>query len=214
MTDEMREADASREAWEHANAVETAGPPPTEEHPDAFLQYDEAAYRAFIGTEPWSKEYSLSLFKAEAEAEVGASPRYFKRVKLSAVALIKMLMHAKSGGQIEVMGLMLGYVHEQTKAMVVTDAFALPVEGTETRVNAAAEGYEYMVEYLTGLRAAGRKENVLGWYHSHPGYGCWLSGIDVATQVLHQKHEEPFLAVVVHFFLLFSIMSRFELMDK
>ena len=22
---------------------------------------------------------------------------------------------------------------------------------------------------------------VIGWYHSHPGYGCWLSGIDVST---------------------------------
>lgn len=32
--------------------------------------------------------------------------------------------------------------------MIVMDAFALPVEGTETRVNAAAEGYEYMVEYV------------------------------------------------------------------
>lgn len=24
----------------------------------------------------------------------------------------------------------------------------------------------------------------MGWYHSHPGYGCWLSGIDVGTQVV------------------------------
>lgn len=23
----------------------------------------------------------------------------------------------------------------------------------------------------------GRPENVVGWYHSHPGYGCWLSGV-------------------------------------
>ena len=23
---------------------------------------------------------------------------------------------------------------------------------------------------------------VVGWYHSHPGYGCWLSGVDVNTQ--------------------------------
>lgn len=28
-----------------------------------------------------------------------------------------------------------------------------------------------------------RPENAVGWYHSHPGYGCWLSGIDVSTQV-------------------------------
>jgi COP9 signalosome complex subunit 5 len=40
-------------------------------------------------------------------------------------------------------------------------------------------------------------ENVVGWYHSHPGYGCWLSGIDVSTQMLNQQFTEPFLAVVI-----------------
>lgn len=44
---------------------------------------------------------------------------------------------------------------------------------------------------------AGRLENVVGWYHSHPGYGCWLSGIDVTTQMLNQQYQEPFLAVVI-----------------
>lgn len=104
-------------------------------------------------------------------------------------------MHAKSGGDIEIMGLMQGRIlgHE----MVVTDAFALPVEGTETRVNAAIEGYEYMVQYTTQIKQVGKMDNVVGWYHSHPGYGCWLSGIDVSTQMLNQTHQEPFLAIVV-----------------
>ena len=31
-------------------------------------------------------------------------PEYFKQVKISAVALIKMAMHARSGGDIEIMG--------------------------------------------------------------------------------------------------------------
>lgn len=32
--------------------------------------------------------------------------------------------------------------------MIVMDAFALPVEGTETRVNAQAAAYEYMAAYI------------------------------------------------------------------
>lgn len=32
---------------------------------------------------------------------------------------------------------------------------------------------------------------------SHPGYGCWLSGIDVSTEKLYQDFTEPFVAVVV-----------------
>lgn len=23
---------------------------------------------------------------------------------------------------------------------------------------------------------------VVGWYHSHPGFGCWLSSVDINTQ--------------------------------
>jgi len=47
------------------------------------------------------------------------------------------------------------------------------------------------------LWQVGRMENVLGWYHSHPSYGCWLSGIDVSTQTLNQQHQDPWLAIVV-----------------
>ena len=49
-----------------------------------------------------------------------------------------------------------------------------------------------------------RLENAVGWYHSHPGYGCWLSGIDVNTQMLHQQFEEPFSAIVVRNFFMYQ----------
>lgn len=77
------------------------------------------------------------------------------------------------------------------------DAFALPVEGTETRVNAQSQAYEYMTAYIESAKEVGRLENAIGWYHSHPGYGCWLSGIDVSTQMLNQNFQEPFVAIVV-----------------
>ena len=34
--------------------------------------------------------------------------------------------------------------------LVIMDSFALPVQGTEARVNAANEANEYMVEYIQG----------------------------------------------------------------
>lgn len=117
-------------------------------------------------------------------------------MRVSAVALIKMVMHARSGGSIEIMGLMQGYTDGDT--VVVTDAFGLPVEGTETRVNAQDDANEYMIQYLELSRNQGaRQENVVGWYHSHPGYGCWLSGIDVSTQKMQQTFNDPFVAVVI-----------------
>lgn len=53
----------------------------------------------------------------------------------------------------------------------------------------------------------GRLENAIGWYHSHPGYGCWLSGIDVSTQMLNQQFQEPFVAVVVRREILTAVIS-------
>lgn len=54
-------------------------------------------------------------------------------------------MHAKSGGNLEIMGMLQGKIHQDT--FIVIDVFALPVEGTETRVNAQAEAYEYIVDF-------------------------------------------------------------------
>ena len=147
-------------------------------HRDALYSYDETEQKAINEERPWRKD-----------------PHHFKNVRISAVALLKMVMHARSGGSIEIMGLMQGKILGDT--FIVTDAFRLPVEGTETRVNAGAEADEYQVNYLTSCRENGRQDNAIGWYHSHPGYGCWLSGIDVNTQKLLQSFQDPYCAVVI-----------------
>ncbi|CAH1443492.1 COP9 signalosome complex subunit 5a [Lactuca sativa] len=167
----------AQQTWELENNIVTMEAPQSSES-DAIFYYDESAQSKFQQEKPWSND-----------------PHYFKRVKVSALALLKMVVHARSGGTIEVMGLMQGKTDGD--AIIVMDAFALPVEGTETRVNAQADAYEYMVDYSQTNKQAGRLENVVGWYHSHPGYGCWLSGIDVSTQMLNQQFQEPFLAVVI-----------------
>ena len=45
------------------------------------------------------------------------------------------------------MGLMQGKV--VGNSLVIVDSFALPVQGTETRVNAQNEANEYMVSYIS-----------------------------------------------------------------
>ncbi len=54
-----------------------------------------------------------------------------------------------------------------------------------------------MIQYLEACEKTNKEEPGLGWYHSHPGYGCWLSGIDVDTQNFNQKFQDPWLAIVV-----------------
>ena len=38
---------------------------------------------------------------------------------------------------------------------------------------------------------------VVGWYHSHPGFGCWLSGVDINTQQSFEALNGRAVAVVV-----------------
>ncbi len=38
---------------------------------------------------------------------------------------------------------------------------------------------------------------VVGWYHSHPGFGCWLSGVDINTQQSFEALSDRAVAVVV-----------------
>ncbi|XP_028399718.1 COP9 signalosome complex subunit 5-like [Dendronephthya gigantea] len=168
----MASSSMAQKTWEMENNIESVP------SVDSIFRYNSKQQQEILSAKPWCKD-----------------PHYFKNIRISALALLKMVMHARSGGNLEVMGLMLGKVDGNT--MIVMDSFALPVEGTETRVNAQSQAYEYMAAYIESAKTVGRLENAIGWYHSHPGYGCWLSGIDVGTQMVSQQYQEPFVAIVI-----------------
>ena len=49
-------------------------------------------------------------------------------------------------------------------------------------VSVEAVDSAFQAQMLDMLKQTHRPEPVVGWYHSHPGFGCWLSGIDINTQ--------------------------------
>ena len=74
---------------------------------------------------------------------------------------------------------MLGeFVDEYTVRVI--DVFAMPQSGTGVSVEAVDPVFQ--AKMLDMLKQTGRPEMVVGWYHSHPGFGCWLSGVDINTQ--------------------------------
>ncbi|CAG8432674.1 5656_t:CDS:2 [Diversispora eburnea] len=100
-------------------------------------------------------------------------------VYISSLALLKMLKHGRAGVPMEVMGLMLGeFVDDYTVRVI--DVFAMPQSGTGVSVEAVDPVFQ--TKMLDMLRQTGRPEMVVGWYHSHPGFGCWLSSVDINTQ--------------------------------
>ncbi|KAF8765614.1 hypothetical protein HU200_008105 [Digitaria exilis] len=117
-----------------------------------------------------------------------------EQVYISSLALLKMLKHGRAGVPMEVMGLMLGeFVDDYTVRVV--DVFAMPQSGTGVSVEAV--DHVFQTNMLDMLKQTGRPEMVVGWYHSHPGFGCWLSGVDINTQQSFEALNPRAVAVVI-----------------
>ena len=67
------------DAWFEANKTETLPPE------DKIFEFDETEQSEIRSAKPWERD-----------------PNYFKYAKVNATALIKMAIHAQSGGNIEV----------------------------------------------------------------------------------------------------------------
>lgn len=123
-------------------------------------------------------------------------------IHISSLALLKMLKHGRAGVPLEVMGLMLGEFIDATTISVspsakagqfrltqagvqCVDVFAMPQSGTSVTVESV--DHVFQTKMLDMLKQTGRPEMVVGWYHSHPGFGCWLSNVDVNTQQVRRR---------------------------
>lgn len=129
-----------------------------------------------------------------AGGEDQPQPDTAEKVQISSLSLLKMLKHGRAGVPMEVMGLMLGeFVDDFTITCV--DVFAMPQHGTGVSVEAVDEVFQ--TNMLEMLKQTGRPQTVVGWYHSHPGFGCWMSGVDQNTQQSFERLHPRAVAVVI-----------------
>lgn len=126
--------------------------------------------------------------------EQGNLPDSSETLSISSLALLKMMKHGRAGIPMEVMGLMLGEFVDEYNIKLV-DVFAMPQTGTGVSVEAVDSAFQIKMTNI--LKATGRHEMCIGWYHSHPGFGCWLSSTDVSTQAAFEKDCERAVAVVI-----------------
>lgn len=101
---------------------------------------------------------------------------------------------ARAGVPMEVMGLMLGEFVDDYSIHVV-DVYAMPQSGTGVSVEAVDPVFQK--EMIDMLQQTGRSEMVVGWYHSHPGFGPWLSSTDINTQQSYEQLHKRCVAVVI-----------------
>lgn len=105
-----------------------------------------------------------------------------------------MMTHCRRGTPFEVMGVMLGeFIDEYT--VEVVDVFAMPQLATTVSVESIDPVYQ--TKMLEMQKSVGRHHMCVGWYHSHPGFGTWLSMVDVQTQKSFEKLSPRAVAVVI-----------------
>jgi len=94
----------------------------------------------------------------------------------------------------EVMGYLLGHFKEGR--VDVTD-IVIPEQESST------VGVQEKDTDTQLIKALQEEENQklgivnVGWYHSHPGFGCFLSHVDLVTQDVWQKVNSRMIALVI-----------------
>ena len=81
----------------------------------------------------------------------------------------------------EVMGLLLGgiYRHNGAEYALVRDVATTELDATDVSVRFDPRAFEKL---FSSLDEVGFRYLIVGWYHSHPSYHCFMSSTDVQTQ--------------------------------
>ncbi|NHJ38686.1 MAG: hypothetical protein FK731_01545 [Asgard group archaeon] len=113
------------------------------------------------------------------------------KVEISPLAFSKIIDWTSSNTEREVGGYLIGYV-EKSKVIITDSTFALS-SSTPTHVQ-----LDEMAQFriIQEIEKRGGKETITGFWHSHPGIGCFMSGTDIATQKIYQALLPEAVAMV------------------
>jgi len=121
-------------------------------------------------------------------------PREGMRARIYPLALGKIIKHALTDLENEVAGLLVGKYLKRSDVLEIWDA----VTGDQK----STPGFVYLNEETIAAAAEWVLRNrpglyIVGWYHSHPGFNVFLSGIDIETQKRYQMMFPKAVALVV-----------------
>ena len=115
-------------------------------------------------------------------------------IVISAYVIAKILEIDAIDPSKESAGVLLGYVDNATQKLIITDFDTGKQRQTSTFV---VLGDEALVQIVEDLQRRDRKESIVGWVHTHPSYGCFLSGTDKGTQRTYQNLFSKAVALVI-----------------
>jgi proteasome lid subunit RPN8/RPN11 len=124
---------------------------------------------------------------------IGRKPGFQVVMRRSVISDIR--AHAKSSPEVEICGVLVGTVYHDTDGplcSVTANIRGNHASGRNAQVTFTSETWigihKEMEQQFPGQR-------ILGWYHSHPGFGIFLSEMDVFIQ--HHFFAEPWQVAYV-----------------
>ncbi|WP_017718131.1 Mov34/MPN/PAD-1 family protein [Kamptonema formosum] len=118
-----------------------------------------------------------------AERGISNEVRPVREVYIKEDALANLKSHLASNLRVEQGGILLGNAYRDTQNGIyveITASVAAPATiGTGAHLEFTPDSWQGIMDYA---RAAHPQENIVGWYHSHPSIGVFMSGTDMNTQ--------------------------------
>ncbi|MCG3254426.1 MAG: Mov34/MPN/PAD-1 family protein, partial [Candidatus Heimdallarchaeota archaeon] len=112
-------------------------------------------------------------------------------VEISPLTFAKIINWTSSNTEREIGGYLIGKIIEDK--VMITDAIYATADSNPTFVS-----FDNMLQFkiIEELEKKGSDNIILGWYHTHPGLGLFLSGTDIATQKIYQALLPEAVAMV------------------
>ncbi|MCK5603369.1 hypothetical protein KAR91_15905 [Candidatus Pacearchaeota archaeon] len=105
--------------------------------------------------------------------------------------LFKINEHSKRDPKSRIIGIFLGRLVNET--LMVEDAVSGKMKMSNNKVALQKEAIARIADGIINQRIEG---NIIGWYHSHPGYGVFMSEVDLNTQKTLNQFSPNILAIV------------------
>ena len=114
-----------------------------------------------------------------------------REIEISPLAFAKVIDWVSSNTEREVGGYLVGKVEKGI--VIISDATFAVAESTPVHVT-----FDNMAQYriIEELERKGVNETIIGFWHSHPGIGCFMSGTDISTQKTYQALLPEAVAMV------------------
>ena len=112
-------------------------------------------------------------------------------IEISPLAYAKIIDWTSANTEREVGGYLIGVIKD--KKVIITEVTFSVDSSTPTHVSIDAMAQMRIIEEIEKRDG---KETILGWWHTHPSYGLFLSSTDIATQQVYQALLPEAVAMV------------------